>query len=155
MLNCVPVVVKGEGGGGGGCVGKSATGEIASEEPRRPFAGFLFLSFSLFFEQQRERRRESKNLRIWVADAVCRRKETTDKGFSKRRSSIFRLTSSLHGNASTSNIYPEVEERRWKYFHDRSIDRTTCCLSISKSRTARPCLIHNASHSSAEIRLKD
>lgn len=154
MLNCVPVVVKGEGGGGGGVLESRPPGKLRPRN-RASFRWFPFFSFSLFFEQQRERRRESKNLRIWVADAVCRRKETTDKGFSKRRSSIFRLTSSLHGNASTSNIYPEVEERRWKYFHDRSIDRTTCCLSISKSRTARPCLIHNASHSSVEIRLKD
>lgn len=63
MLNCVPVVVKGEGGGDGGCVGKSATGEIASEEPRRPFAGFLsFFLFSFFRAATREEKREQESL---------------------------------------------------------------------------------------------
>lgn len=64
MLNCVPVVVKGEGGGGGGCVGKSATGEIASEEPRRPFAGFLFFPF-LFFSSSNERGEERARISVY------------------------------------------------------------------------------------------
>lgn len=135
MLNCVPVVVKGGGGRGGGnvggCVGKSATGEIASEEQHS------LADFFSFFSIHRE---GEKRISIWpmlYADERIR-------DF-RRLSSIF-LTSSLHGEKQRERKTDVTHRRqifipKWRrgggniFTIDRPIDRPTCCLSISRSRS--------------------
>lgn len=129
MLNCVPVVVK---GGGGRERAETLAGVLESRPPGklRPRNSVLSLISFFFFHPSR-----GGEENLYMADVLCRRK---DKEFSE---TVIHLSYFLSPrretkrekdgrNASTSNIYPEVEERRWKYFHDRSTDRSTDVLSL-------------------------
>lgn len=130
MLNCVPVVVR---GGGNGCVGKSATGEIASEasSSRSSFPSFFFFFFSI---EQRE------NLYIWVADERKRRIRDFRNGGDGHPSFVLLPLSAKRkkereDDSRVTHLRQIFIPKRRREIFSRSIDGSTCCLSISRSRT--------------------